>query len=108
MDNDPTKTASDNAVIPYSAIPRACVEENKEMTSTNTIGLINHSGTEPSPPGFPERTASDPPPGIRNPGSVKNLLGSIIASKEYGAFTRNGTNTRADLFFKRSNHTFLS
>ena len=87
---------------------RACVEENKEIKSTKTIGLTNHSGTEPRPPGFPVRTASDPPPGIRKPGSVKNLLGLMIASKEYGAFTRNGTNTSADLFVMRSSQTFLS
>ena len=89
-------------------MPRAYVDENKETTNTKIIGLINHNGTEPMPPGFPERAASAPPPGMRNPGSVKNLLGLTIASKEYGAFTANGTNTSADLFVKRSNHTLFS
>ena len=53
------------------------------------------------------RVAIAPPPGIRKPGSVKNLLGLITASKEYGAFTRKGINTSADLFAKRSSHKTL-
>ena len=108
IESEPIKTARVKAPIPYSPILRAWVDENKETIRTKTIGLINHNGTEPSPPGFPERTASDPPPATPNPGSVKNLLGLINASNEYGALTRNGTNTSADLFFKRSNQRSLS
>ena len=75
IESEPTKTASASAPIPYSAMRRACVEENSEITRINKMGLTNHSGTEPLPPGLPSKTASGPPPGISRPGSVKNLLG---------------------------------
>ena len=78
------------------------------MARINKIGLTNHNGTEPVPPGLPNKTGSEPPPGISNPGSVKNLLGLTNASKEYGALTKNGTNTSADLFKIRSSKSFLS
>ena len=45
------------------------------MTRMSKIGLTNHNGTEPVPPGLPNKTGSGPPPGIKSPGSVKNLLG---------------------------------
>ena len=98
MEREANKTARESAPNPYSAIGRACVEENKEITSINKIGLTNHSGTESVPPGLPKSAANGPPPGINSPGSAKSLLGLTNASKEKGALMRNGINTIAALF----------
>jgi hypothetical protein len=52
IESDPNKTARVIAPIPYSAIFLAAVDENKEMMSTNKIGLTNQIGAAPLPPGF--------------------------------------------------------
>ena len=51
------------------------LNEKSETASTKRIGLINHSGSDPVPPGEPNKTASGPPPGISKPGSDKKRLG---------------------------------
>ena len=75
MESPERITAKTSAPTPYSAIRRACVDENKETISTNKIGLTNQIGNEFAPPGLPSKVENGPPPEISNPGSTKRRLG---------------------------------
>ena len=75
MDSADRITANTNAPTPYSAIRRACVEENNETINTNKIGLTSQIGNEFAPPGLPSKVEIGPPPEISNPGSTNSRLG---------------------------------
>ena len=90
IESDENRTAALKKPTPYCAIGRAWLDENRATTSTKRIGLSNHHGSEPAPPGLPNNTKLVGPPGIDNPGSAKNLAGLAKASNEYGATITNG------------------
>ena len=55
MESPETITAKTSAPTPYSAMRRACVDENNETINTNKIGLTSHVGNEFAPPGLPSK-----------------------------------------------------
>ena len=75
---------------PSSATKRALVEENNEIPSTRINGLTIKIGNDPGPPGFPIKAIFGPPPGSKNPESMKKRLGSTNNSKLQGAQIKAG------------------
>ena len=104
IESEESTTASTSAPIPYSAIRRACVDENKETTKTKSIGLISQIGSALAPPGFPIKALRGPPPEISNPGSTNSRLGLVIASSEKGTFMMKGTKIKAARFCIRNEY----
>jgi hypothetical protein len=89
------KTADSSEIKPSSATKRALVEENNEIPSTRISGLTMKIGKDPGPPGFPINARFGPPPGSRNPESMKKRFGSTINSKLQGAQSKTGVITSA-------------
>ena len=80
---------------PSSATKRALVEENNEIPSTRVNGLTIKIGNDPGPPGFPSKAKFGPPPGSKNPESMKKRFGSTNNSKLQGAHIKTGVITSA-------------
>ena len=70
-----SKIAASSEIHPSSATNRALVEEKSEIASTSVNGLTIKNGNEPGPPGFPSKAKFGPPPGSKNPESMKKRFG---------------------------------
>jgi hypothetical protein len=68
-------TAAAIAPHPKYEITFALVDEKSPTIKTSEIGLIDHHGKAPVPPGFEKSAKFGPPPAIANPGSRKRFFG---------------------------------
>jgi hypothetical protein len=95
IENALMRTAANSEAKPNSATRRARVDEKSEMPRMIDNGLKTAKGSDPGPPGFPRIAKFGPPPGIKKPASIRNLLGFNINSKLHGAQSSSGVRTKA-------------
>ena len=69
------KVAESKIPKPHCAYMRAFVDEKIATRIINEIGLMNHHGIAPAPPGFARNTSFAKPPGREIPGSVRKRDG---------------------------------
>ena len=58
------------------------------------IGLTDHQGRAPDPPGFEINAKLGPPPAIDNPGSRKRFFGFSNVENDHGVLTSKGAKTK--------------
>ena len=73
----------------------AFVEEKSPTNKISEIGLIDHHGSAPAPPGFEINAKFGPPPAIANPGSSRRFFGLDNVEKDQGVLTSTGAITKA-------------
>ena len=86
-------TAVASAPHPKYEIALAFVDEKSATSSTSEIGLSDHHGRAPDPPGFESNAKLGPPPAIAKPGSRKILFGSSRTENDHGMLANSGAKT---------------
>ena len=96
IDSEPIIMAAPVAPQPKYEITLAFVDEKIPTNKISEIGLMDHHGRAPMPPGFEKRAKFGPPPATANPGSRKRFLGLNRVENDHGVLTRIGaiTNVR--------------
>ena len=80
---------------PITAICRARLTEKRATTKMKVIGLINHHGSDPAPPGLAKNAKFGPPPELNNPISRSSPRGEVMSSKLHGRVRSTGRKIKA-------------